>query len=140
MTTVIYKLTDLFDKSKGVIPVLSTISRAEDDDVCFIIEGGCGGEFRIGGKRLPLKSGSCRTRRSELGAGIFTPKLVTNTRVFTLPSLEFSQHGVFTAELTADELIKLRESLITLDAELRNFSKRLLLLEEKIGTGHTFKL
>ena len=140
MTTLIYKFTDCLTESGKKAPVLSDIIRADGEDILFLFENLDKGELRISSERKSLNLGRCKIKKSELGNGLYYPKLITDTRVYALEPIEISDSGVYTGELISDGLLALRGAHVSLAGTVASLTQRVLCLEEKIGNGHTFKL
>ena len=137
MTTLIYKLSNYSDH-----PQLILLS-AEDDDSLeakFVFQGFSEGELRLGERSLKLSGGEARVKFSLLEEGEISPKLITDSKIYSLAPLELYGGKLKSREKLSATIIELRAALQKAYTDISAMEKRICLLEQKIGLSNTFKL
>lgn len=137
MTTLIYKFAD-FPKCSGLM--LTSLTEGEGDGVQVEFQGFDQGELRLGERSFKLRRGCVKLRKSSLPEGEIAVKLITDTRIFSLPPLEYSHGRLTSRECILSELTAARDIICRLAARTEECEKRITRLEELLGKAETFRL
>ena len=137
MTTLLYKSLDFGADSQLV---LVDIKEECGSGARFIFDGFGEGELRLGERCAALKRGEATFKFSEMESALFSPKLITDFKIYNLAPLELSGGKLKSFELLGQELIALRAEVERDRSELFEIAKRVSELEKRIGLANTFKL
>ena len=137
MTTLIYRLSDF-----STYPQLILLNTEEDGshEAKFVFQGFSEGELRLGERSLKLSGGVAQVKFSPLEEGEISPKLITDSRIYTLAPLELCGGNLKSRERLSATVIELRAALQKAYKSIAAMDERICLLEQKIGLSNTFKL